>query len=317
MKRLLLSLMLAMSVGAVHAQSEKTNKIIVGFPPGQATDQVARMLANEMSNIMGESFIVENKPGQGGSIALAGLARTEPAGDTMVLAALASMVVNPHLYKNVGYKTLEDFDLVAMVADLPLLMVVNPDVPAKTYKEFIAYAKANPGKLNHPSSGNGTLSHLGMEELKRAAGLDIVHIPYAGSARAMTDLVGGGVQVALDTVPVTQTHIRAGKLRLLATTYNERLEAFPDTPTIAELGMPGFRLSAWLGLVMPKGTPPERVKQISDAAIQAVQRPAVQEKYKALSVIPRTMPTAEFRPFVEAEYKRWGENVKAAKLTVD
>ncbi len=317
MKRMVLSLLMTMAVSCAYAQGDKVNKIIVGFPPGQATDQVARLLAQQLSQELKENFIVENRPGQGGSVALASLARSEPDGNTMVLAALASLVVNPHLYKNVGYATLSDFELVSLVADLPMLLVVNPDVPVQSYSELVSYAKAHPGKLNYASSGNGTLSHLGMEELKRHTGTQIAHIPYSGSARSMMDVVGGGVQVAIDTVAATQSQIRGGKLRLLATTYSERLPAFPDTPTVAELGVKDFRLSAWLGLIMPKGTPPERVAALNAAALKVVQSAEVQSKYAALGAVPRTMPTPEFRAFVESEYKRWGDGVQQAALKVD
>ncbi|ETF04023.1 MFS transporter [Advenella kashmirensis W13003] len=290
---------------------------MVGFPPGQATDQVARLLAQELSQELKENFIVENRPGQGGSVALATLARSEPDGNTMVLAALASLVVNPHLYKNVGYATLSDFEPVALVADLPMLLVVNPKLPVQSYKELVTYAKEHPGQLNYASSGNGTLSHLGMEELKRNTGMQIAHIPYSGSARSVADVVGGGVQMVIDTVAVTQTQIRAGKLRLLATTYSERLPAFPDTPTIAEQGVKDFRLSAWLGLMMPQGTPPDRVARINKAAMKAIQSESVRNKYAALGAVPRTMPTQAFRQFIAAEYERWGNGVRQAALTVD
>ena len=317
MKRIIFFLLMTVMTAVVHAQSDKVSKIIVGFPPGQATDQVARLLAQQLSVELGENFIVENRPGQGGSVALASLARSEPDGNTMVLAALASMVVNPHLYNNVGYKTLEDFELVSLVADLPMLLVVNPGVPAETYQEFVSYVQAHPGELNYASSGNGTLSHLGMEELKLHTGMQLAHIPYSGSARSMMDVVGGGVQAAIDTVAATQTQIRSGKLRLLATTYSERVPAFPDAPTLAELGVKDFRLSAWLGLVMPKGTPPERVAAVNAAALKVVQSLEVKSKYAALGAVSRTMPTQEFRQFVEQEYDRWGEGVRRAKLKVD
>jgi len=318
MRKSLLSLFLMLTTSLAMAQGGKINKIIVGFPPGQATDHVARLLAQQLSSELGENFIVENKPGQGGSLGLAALARAEPDGHTMMLSALASAVVNPHLYKEIGYSTLKDFEPVAMASDLPLLLVINSAVPAQNLSEFIAYAKANPGKLNYGSSGNGTLSHLGMEEIKRTTGVFITHIPYAGSARSTMDLVSGGVQVLLDTVAVTQPHIRSGKVRLLATSYSERLPAFPDTPTIAEqLKIKDFRLSAWLGFFVPKGTPPERIARLSAAIVKVVQLPVVREKYDSLGALPRTMPTPQFRDFVKAEYERWGATIRQANLKVD
>ena len=300
-----------------HAQSGKTTRIVVGFPPGQATDLVARLIAERLGPMLGENVIVENKPGQGGSGALAALAKSPPDGAQMVLAPLASMVVNPHLYKNVGYETLKDFEHVALVADLPLLMVANPSVPVKNLPELIAYAKANPDKLTHPSSGNGTLSHLGFEDLKRRAGITILHVPYQGSPRAMADLIGGAVHVAMDTVTVTQPHIQSGKLRLLATAFGQRLPAFADTPTIAEQGFPGFSLSAWLGINVPAGTPKARGAQLEKALVAIVKLPEVSEKYVALGAVPRTMGSDEFRAHVAAENQRWAGVVKASGAKVD
>jgi tripartite-type tricarboxylate transporter receptor subunit TctC len=235
----------------------------------------------------------------------------------MVIAPLASMAANPHLYKNVGYDPLKDFEHVALVADLPMLLVVHPSVPVKTLPELIAYAKANPDKLTHPSSGNGTLSHLGMEDLKRRAGITILHVPYQGSPRAMADLMAGVVQVALDTVTVTQPYIQSGRMRLIANAYGSRLPAFPDTPTIAEQGFPGFSLSAWLGIVVPAGTPKARVERMSAALVKIVQSPEIGEKYAALGTLPRAMASDEFRTFVTAEYARWGAIVKASGAKVD
>jgi tripartite-type tricarboxylate transporter receptor subunit TctC len=317
MKRLFAVLAVACLCTAAHAQSGKVVKILVGFPPGQATDLVARILAERLGPALGETVIVENRPGQGGSVALAALAKSPPDGSTMMLSALASLVTNPHLYKSVGYDTLKDFEPIALVADLPLLLVVHPSVPAKTLPELIAYAKANPDKLTHSSSGNGTLSHLGMEDLKRRAGITILHVPYQGSARAMTDLMGGAVNVGLDTVAVTQPHIQSGKMRLLAASTAKRLPGFPDTPTIAEQGFPGFAVSAWLGLLYPAGTPKELAEKTSAALAKIVPSPEVGEKYAALGAIQRYAGPAEFRAFLKDEYQRWGAIVKASGAKVD
>ena len=316
MKKLLLALSLLVA-SLAHAQPGKVTKIYVGFPPGQATDLVARLLAERLAPALGETVIVENKPGQGGSLVLGQLAKMPPDGTQLVLAPLASMVANPHLYRSIGYDTLKDFEDVALVADLPLLLVANPSVPFKTLPEMIAYAKANPDKLSHPSSGNGTLSHLGFEDLKRRAGITILHVPYQGSPRAMVDLVGGAVQVAMDTITVTRPLIQCGKLRLLASAYGTRLPDFADTPTIAEQGFPGFSLSAWLGIVAPAGTPKARVERLSTELVKIVKTPDVAERYSKLGTLPRTMGSAEFHDFVKAEYARWGAIVKASGAKVD
>lgn len=308
----------ALAAGSfARAQSGRVLKLVVGFPPGQATDMVARVLAEQLGPMIGANVIVENKPGQGGSVALASVARSAPDGNTLMLTALASMVANPHLYKSVGYDTLKDIEPVALVADLPMVLVVNPNLPVQSVRELVAYAKANPEKLSHPSSGNGTLSHLGMEDLKRRAGIRILHVPYQGSPKAMADLVSGNVQVAMDTVAVTRPFVQSGKLRALAVTYGSRLPGFADTPTIAEEGFDRFAISAWLGVVGPTGMPREQVEQISAALAKIVDSPNVAERYATLGAMRRFMSPAEFRPFIASEYSRWGGIVKAVGATVD
>jgi tripartite-type tricarboxylate transporter receptor subunit TctC len=295
----------------------KLTRIFVGFPSGQATDLVARLLAERLGPALGETVIVENRPGQGGSLVLAQLAKMPPDGASLGLAPLASMVANPHLYKAVGYDSLKDFEHVALVADLPLLLVANPSLPVKTLPELIAHAKANPDRLSHSSSGTGTLSHLGMEDLKRRAGITILHVPYQGSPRAMTDLAGGVVQVALDTVTVTRPLVQAGTLRLLASAYGTRLPDFADTPTIAEQGFPGFSLSAWLGIVGPAGVSKARVERLSAELVKIVQAPEIAQRYAALGALSRTMSVDEFHAFVQAEFSRWGEIVKLSGARMD
>jgi tripartite-type tricarboxylate transporter receptor subunit TctC len=299
------------------ARGAELTRILVGFPPGQATDLVARLLAERLGPSLGETVIVENRPGQGGSIALASLSQSEADGHTMVLAPLASLVVNPHMYKTVGYNTLKDLAPVALVVDLPLLLVVNPSLPVKTVPELIAYAKANPDKLTHPSSGNGTLSHLGMEVFKQRAGITILHVPYRGSVPAMTDLMTGIVNVAMDTVAVTEPFIRAGKMRLIASAYGKRVAAFPDTPTVAEQGFPEVDLSAWLGIVVTAATPKERVERLGAAINKIVQSPDIAEKFANLGAIPRAQGPQEFGQFLASEDARWDAVVKKSGVKIE
>lgn len=313
-------LVLALSLLATPDASAQANRVVrlmVGFPPGQATDLVARVLAEQLGPAIGATVIVENKPGQGGSVALAQMARSAPDGNTLMLSALASLVANPHLYKSVGYDTLKDVEPIAMVGDLPMVLVVNPALPVNTVRELIAHAKANPDRLMHPSSGNGTLSHLGMEDLKRRAGMTIQHVPYAGSPKAMADLVAGNVQVAMDTVAVTRPFVQSGRLRAIAVTYGSRLPGFPDTPTIAEEGFENFAISAWLALIGPAGMPRDQVERISTALARIVESPAVAEKYSTLGAVRRYLPPAELKSFIGAEYSRWGTIVKAVGAKVD
>jgi tripartite-type tricarboxylate transporter receptor subunit TctC len=312
MKRILAAAFALCLAALLPARGAEVTRIMVGFPPGQATDLIARVIADKLGPALGETVIVENRPGQGGSIVLADLTRAPPDGHTMVIPALAALSVNPHLYKSVGYDTLTDFAAVALVCDLPMLLVVNPSLPVKSVPDLIAYAKANPDKLVNPSSGIGTLSHLGMEDFKRRAGINILHVPYKGSAPAMTDLMAGVVNVAMDTVAVTQPFIEAGKMRLIASAFSKRVAAFPGTPTIAEQGFPGFSVAAWLGIVVPAATPKDRVNRLGAAITQIVQSPDVEQKFAALGTIPHPMNPGEFDKFMRSEYARWGAVVEAS-----
>jgi tripartite-type tricarboxylate transporter receptor subunit TctC len=299
------------------AQNDKVSKLMVGFPPGQATDIVARLLADALKSDLGETVIVDNKPGQGGSIVLGQVAHAAPDGTTFVLAPLASLVINPYLYKNVTYKSLTSFEPVARVCDLPMVLVVHPSVPAKTLPELIAYAKANPDKLSHCSAGNGTLSHVVMEDFKRRAGIRILHVPYQGSPPAMQDLVAGTVQVAMDTVTVTKPHIDSGRVRLIAAGTLERLPNWPDTPTIAEQGFPGLEAVAWLGIMLPAKTPADRVKQLSDAVVKAMKDPTTAGKVRTVGALPRPMDSAAFAAFLKSEDARWSQVIVASGIKAD
>ena len=316
MKRLIVAAAVLL-LGLTPARAAEISRIVVGFPPGQATDIVARLIAERIGPILGETFIVENRPGQGGSIALAQLAKMQADGRTLVLAPLASLVANPHLYKSVGYDTLKDFAPVTLVGDLPMLFVVSPSLPVKNVAEFIAYAKANPGKINYSSSGSGTLSHLGMEDFKRRAGISLTHVPYRGSPPAMTDLVAGVVDAGIDTVTVTQPFIQAGSLRAIASAYSQRIPTLPDLPTLAEQGFPGFGIAAWIGFVAPDGTPKERIDALNAAVGKVVQTEEVAEKFGTLGVIQHLMGAAEFGEFIKAENARWSAVVKATGVRVD
>jgi tripartite-type tricarboxylate transporter receptor subunit TctC len=307
----------ALGPTAALAQGDKVARLMVGFPPGQATDIVARLLAEALKGELGETVIVENKPGQGGSIVLGQLAHAAPDGTGFVLAPLASLVINPYLYRNVAYQSLTSFEPVARVCDLPTVLVVHPSLPVKTLPELIAYAKANPDKLSHCSAGNGTLSHVVMEEFKARAGIRILHVPYQGSPPAMQDLVAGTVQVAIDTVTVTQPHIRSGRIRLIAAGTLERLPMFPDTPTIAEQGFPGLEAVAWLGIVLPARTDAARVRQLSQAVLKVLGTPEMREKLLAIGVLAHPMATAEFAAFLKAEDQRWSRVIAQSGIKPD
>jgi tripartite-type tricarboxylate transporter receptor subunit TctC len=294
----------------------QTVRILVGFPPGQATDTVARLVAERLAAALGQPVIVENRPGQGGSLVLGVVAKSPPDGLVMTLSALAAYSVNPHLYHNVPYDTLKDFDPVGTVADLPLAMVVNPSLPVHTLPELVAYAKARPGQLAHPSSGNGTLSHLLMEDFKRRAGIRMLHVPYQGSAKAMTDLVAGQVQVGLDTISVTEPLVRAGRLRMLAVGTLKRLPTLPDVPTIAEEGYPGFEAVAWVGLTAPAGTPLAWRERVNAELQKMLAASDFQAKLTAINAMPRPGSVADFGKLLRTEYERWGRIVRESGVQV-
>src|SRR6201996_7912344 len=317
MRRLFHAVSALLWLAAPPVQAAELNRILVGFPPGQATDLVARLLAEKLGPALGETVIVENRPGQGGSIVLASLASSTPDGHTMVLAPLASMVVNPHMYKSVGYDSLKDFAPVALTCDLPMLMVVNAQLPVHDVAELVAYAKAHPDKLSNPSSGNGTLSHLGMEVFKQRAGISILHVPYRGSPPAMVDLMGGIVNVAMEPVAVPEPFIRDGKMRLIASAYGKRVASFPDTPTLAESGFPEVDLSAWLGIVAASATPKDRIDQLGAALTEITKTPEIAEKFAAIGAIPRSKGPKEFGDYLRAQDTLWGGVVKASGVKID
>ena len=304
-------------VPMAQAQGDKVAKLVIGFPAGQATDIVARFVAEALRLELGDTVIVDNKPGQGGSIALGQVARAQPDGMTFILSPMAALVINPHMYRNVAYDSLTSFEPVGRVCDLPLVMVVHPSVPAKTLQELITYAKANPDKLSHSSSGNGTVSHVAMEELKTKAGIRILHVPYQGSPPAMNDLVAGIVQVAMDTVTVTKPHIDAGRLRLIAVGTLERLPFFPDMPTIAEQGFPGLEASTWLAILLPAHTPADRVQRLSEALAKVVKTPEMQQKFLTAGTLPHGSTAPEFAAFLKSEDARWSQVIAASGIKAD
>ncbi len=299
------------------AQPQKALRILVGFPAGQTTDIVARVVAERLAQSLGQPVIVENRPGQGGSLALGLLAKSPPDGSVMTISALASYVANPHLYKAVPYDTLKDFDPVALILDIPIVLVVNPALPVWSVDELVKYARENPGKLTHSSSGNGTISHLAMEDFKRRAGIKIVHAPYPGSPKAMLDLMAGNVQVAMDAVAVTQVHIQSGKMRLLAVGSSKRMPTYPDTPTIAEVGFPGFEAVAWVGAAVPAGTPQDIRERLSLEIVRIVRTKDFEQRMIDLGMVTRPAGSAEFGGFLRKEYERWGRLVRDSGARVE
>lgn len=312
------SSVLAANTLAQPAPTGKVVRILVGFPPGQATDTVARFLTEKLQNATGNTYLVENRPGQGGSLALGQLAKSPPDGSVMMLAHMSAMATNPHLYKSVPYDSLKDFEAVGLVGDLPFVMVCNPALPVKSVAELVAYAKAHPGQVTNSSSGNGTVSHLAMEEFKRQAGISVNHVPYKGSAQGITDVIAGNVSMALESAPAVQPFVQSGKLRALAAGTTSRLAWIPDVPTLAELGYNGINAVTWLMLLYPAGTPKAMVRTSFEAINGIVRTPEVSQRFATLGVLPRSSASPEeAQAYIGTEYASWGAVVRRSGTTLD
>jgi tripartite-type tricarboxylate transporter receptor subunit TctC len=289
-------------------------RIIVGYPAGGSTDIVARIIGNWLSNKLGQQFFVENKPGAGNNIGTELVAKAAPDGYTLLLINPAN-TINATLYKKLNFVFLRDIDPVANVIQVPNVMEVNPQVPANTVAEFIAYAKANPDKINVASSGNGTSIHLSGELFKMMTGVKMTHVPYKGSAPMLTDLLGGQVQVTFDNLPSSIAHIRAGKLRAPAVTTLKRSPELPDVPTVADT-VPGYEAVAFFGFGAPHGTPKEIVDLLNKEINRAIDDPGIQAKLKDLGGIPVPGSPADFGRFLASETAKWEKVVHAANLSI-
>ncbi len=304
--------------GARPAAAAEVVRIIVGFPAGQATDTIARLLGERLQAVTGDSYIIENRPGQGGSLAMGVAARAPADGSTMMLTHMSAVATNPHLYQNVRYDSLNDFSTVGLVCDLPFVLVCHPSQPFRTIPELVAYAKANPGKLTHASSGNGTVSHLAMEEFKRGAGIDILHVPYKGSAPGLTDVVAGQVSLALETAASVLPFVQTDRLHALGTATPERLSNMPTVPTTAEQGFPDFKAATWLMLIYPAGTENATVKKTFDGMATAMRTPEVEQRLLQLGAIPRvSLSPQDASDYVRSEFSRWGDVVKRSGVKLE
>jgi tripartite-type tricarboxylate transporter receptor subunit TctC len=309
----------------VRAQSGWPNRpvrIVVPFAPGGTTDILARALAPELSRVFGQQFIVDNKPGAGGNVGAAEVARSQPDGYTLLMGTVGTHGINQSLYQKLPYDPIKDFAPVTLVAGVPNVLVMNPAKAAalhiETVADLIRYAKANPGKLNMASSGNGTSIHLAGELFKTMTGTFMVHFPYKGSGPALLDLIGGTMDLMFDNLPSSLPHIRSGKLKAIAVTSLQRSAALPDVPTVAEAGkLPGFDATSWFGLLAPAGTPVEIVNRIQQETAKALATPVLKERLQSQGAIPSGMPPAEFARYIAAETKKWAQVVKASGAKVD
>ena len=295
----------------------KAIRFLVPFAPGGTSEIVARSVANELSKQLGQSVYVENKPGGAGTVAMQEAAHAAPDGHTIILGHVGTLAVNPYMLKNQPYDVNKDFIPVTLLAKVPNVFVIHPDVPAKNFKEFVAYAKANPGKLNYGSAGNASAGHLAMEYLKLVTGMYITHIPYRGTGPQLTDLLSGRTQASSAGMPALGAHIRAGKLRAIAVGTQQRIAALPDVPTVAEMGYKDFETSQWYGILAPAGTPPEIVKRLQEESLKALKSSAVTERFATDSAVGGGGSSAEFAAFIAKEQKIWKEIVRKAQIKAD
>ena len=307
---------LGFSASASAAYPEKPIKLVVGFSAGGTTDVVARIMGKEIGDALGQPVVVENRPGAGSNIATELVQRSEADGYTLYMVAVTA-AINQTLYKNVRFDLVNDFAPIALAVRVPNVLVVNPNVPAKSVKELVEYAKANPGKMNFASSGSGTSIHMAGELFKQSAGIDVVHIPYKGSAPAITDLVGGQVDYMFDNMPSAWPQVEAGKLRALAVTTAERSETAPDLPTMKESGFPNFDVSSWFGVIAPKGTPDEVVQKVNKAMRAGLAKPEVKKQLADLGAVAADTTPEQFGAFIKSEVDGWAKVVKASGATVD
>jgi tripartite-type tricarboxylate transporter receptor subunit TctC len=288
----------------------------VPFPPGGATDAAARLVAVKMSEHWGQPVLVDNRAGAGGNVGSDLVAKSPPDGYTLVMGVTGSHAINTSLYSKMPYDPVANFVAISQVAVVPNVLVVHPSVPAKNLAELVALAKKKPGELNYASLGNGTAAHLGMEMLKSDAGVDITHVPYKGSAPAVSDLIAGQVQMMVDGLPSALPHVKAGKLRAIALTSLRRSPSLPELPTIAET-YPGFYADAWSGLFAPKGTPQPVVDKLSAEVQRILKLPDVREKLAALGAEPVGSRQVEFAAHVKKEIDKWAKVVKTSGAKVD
>ena len=312
----LVALGLSMNASA-QAYPSRPVKMVVAFEPGGATDILARLIAAELTQSLGQQFVVENRSGGGGNIGANLVAKAEPDGYTLHFGAAGNIAINPSLFKNMPLDPAADFVAVAPMASSMNVMVVHPSVQAKTVKDVIALAKAQPGKLTFASSGNGGTIHLSGEMFKMMAGVDIVHVPYRGSAPAMIDLIAGRTDMMFDNIPSALPRIQQGALRPLGVTGATRSKALPDVPTIAEAGLPGYEATTWFGVFAPAKTSPAIVDKLNKAINDALRKPAVIEKIESMGAETMHMTPEEFRKLVLSDTEKWRKVVKGANVQVE
>ena len=304
---------------AAHAQGypSKPVRLIVPFAPGGTTDVLARLVAQKLTDSLGQQFIIENKPGAGGNIGTELAVKSPADGYTLVMSFDGTMAINPNTYAKMPFDPQKDLVAVANVAQVPLLIVVHPGVAAKTIPEFVALAKASPGRINYSSAGHGSTGHLTGELFRARAGIEIVHVSYKGGGQAVQDLLGGQIQMLVTALPTVEGHLKGGKLRALAFTSAKRVPGAPEVPTLAESGYPGMEVLSWYGILAPAGTPQEIVRRLNAEINRVLQMPEVRERLTALGTEPTGGSAEQFAQVIRADTARWAKVVSDAGIRIE
>ncbi len=310
-------LMSATSVAFAQSYPNKPICLIVPYPAGGTTDILGRIIAQKLTENLGQRVVVENKPGAGGNIGAETAAKAAPDGYTILVAPVGTIAINVSLYRKIPFDPVKDLVPVTMAVANPLVLVVHPSVPAKSIRELIALAKSKPGQLNYGSGGNGTSMHLAGELFKTMAGIDMVHIPYKGSAPCITALLGGEVEMSFDQIVTSLPHAKGGKLRALAVSSPKRSQIAPDVPTFMESGLPGFEVSTWSGVFAPTGTPKEIVSRLNNEIVKILKMPDMRESLLRQGSEPVGNTTEEFAAYIKAEIAKWAKVVKDSGARVD
>ena len=320
MKKILASFLLCLLAGWAAAQGAYPNRavrVIVPFPAGQTTDVVARLLSQQFTESLGQSFYVDNKAGAGAIIGTEQAKNAVPDGYTLLMASSGPLAINPSLYSKLPYDTLKDFQPIGMIVVVPQFLVVNKDFPANNLKELIAYVKQNPGKVNFGSGGSGLTNHLTMELLKASTGIQITHVPYKGAAAALTALIGGEISMMFESGPAVIPHVKSGKLKVFAVGSQRRSLALPDVLTVAEAGVPGFNAQSWAAFLAPAGTPKAVIQKLNTELNAALSKPAIRERLLGMGAEPLEYTPEQTAAYFRSELENWAVAVKASGARAD
>ena len=312
-----LGLVTLTSIASAQSFPDRPITLVVPNPPGGLVDTSARLLSEPLTRVIGQTVVVDNKPGASGNIAYQYVANAKPDGYTLLISYSGYHVGNPALMDKLPWDPIKDFSPIALLTVSTNVIAVHPSVPVNNLKEFIAYAKANPGKLNYASQGNGSVSHIGTEMFKQTTGIEMVHVPYKGSGPAIQDVLAGQVQVFISTPPSLMQHVQSGKLKGLAVTGKNRHPGMPNFPTTAEAGLPSFQLESWVGLFAPAATPKAVVTKLTDSVKKSLALPEVKERADAAGVELRYLTPAQTEALVKRELPYWNKAIKSANITLD